>query len=345
MGTSSSIMQTQEIPEFRKLTNVERSLEIPAASRNRNVTDKKGFVPFLVYTLVKSDLRRLKYGTDSCGNFCGILNSKIEGFSCSGKDYRNYPYGYSQMSSKTAKAIFAMPLLMILPVITMFIQFIILGLLVLTMTWMVTSAELEKIGKDNYNYVRNGAMTFAMIFNIVMAIWALQFFAGCQYMISAGSVASWYFAGSNRLFLNSPIWTSFVNTVKYHLGTIAFGSFILTLVAVIKAALRSLVSNSKCRWIVDCCCNNVEAFLKFLSKNAYIETALHGQSFFRSGKRAAQLLIKNAANVIAINSVGDFTTVDTLFICFCEDSVLNDGMSKPYYMSKGLKQFVENSKK
>ncbi|XP_063598066.1 uncharacterized protein LOC134774648 [Penaeus indicus] len=38
-------------------------------------------------------------------------------------------------------------------------------------------------------------------------------------------------------------------------------------------------------------------------------------------------------------------TIDTLFLCFCEDCERNDGIEKPYYMSKGLMQFVENSKK
>jgi len=28
--------------------------------------------------------------------------------------------------------------------------------------------------------------------------------------------------------------------------------------------------------------------------------------------------------------------IDTVFLCFCEDSEMNDGLEKPYYMSKGL---------
>ena len=28
--------------------------------------------------------------------------------------------------------------------------------------------------------------------------------------------------------------------------------------------------------------------------------------------------------------------VDTIFLCFCEDSDKNDGIKKPYYMSVGL---------
>ncbi|KAK8389681.1 hypothetical protein O3P69_008989 [Scylla paramamosain] len=37
--------------------------------------------------------------------------------------------------------------------------------------------------------------------------------------------------------------------------------------------------------------------------------------------------------------------IDTLFLCFCEDCERNDGINSPYYMSRGLMQFVENSKK
>lgn len=38
-------------------------------------------------------------------------------------------------------------------------------------------------------------------------------------------------------------------------------------------------------------------------------------------------------------------TVDTIFLCFCEDCERNDGISRPYYMSRGLMEFVQNSKK
>jgi Plasma-membrane choline transporter len=37
-------------------------------------------------------------------------------------------------------------------------------------------------------------------------------------------------------------------------------------------------------------------------------------------------------------------TIDTIFICFCEDCERNDGITRPYYMSRGLMEFVQNSK-
>lgn len=36
--------------------------------------------------------------------------------------------------------------------------------------------------------------------------------------------------------------------------------------------------------------------------------------------------------------------IDTIFICFCEDCELNDGISKEYYMSKGLRVSTMYSK-
>lgn len=37
--------------------------------------------------------------------------------------------------------------------------------------------------------------------------------------------------------------------------------------------------------------------------------------------------------------------IDTIFLCFCEDCEMNDGVSRPYFMSMSLMDFVNNSKK
>ena len=75
-------------------------------------------------------------------------------------------------------------------------QLLVLALLVTTTTFMGTSAELKEIeNSGNYFYETNGVVKFTMVFNVVVTIWALQFFAGCQYMVIAGSVGQWFFKG------------------------------------------------------------------------------------------------------------------------------------------------------
>ena len=52
------------------------------------------------------------------------------------------------------------------------------------------------------------------------------------------------------------------------------------------------------------------------------------------------------AYLIAHTFIGVYEmAIDTIFLCFCEDSARNDGINKPYYMSKDLMHFVENSGK
>ncbi|KAJ8969447.1 hypothetical protein NQ314_001752 [Rhamnusium bicolor] len=99
----------------------------------------------------------------------------------------------------------------------------------------------------------------------------------------------------------------------------------------------------------------------------YEASPMHGQPFLKCGKRAAKLLIQNECNISAVTLIGKLTlgvakllialvslllsmiifltAIDTIFICFCEDSLLNDGMARPYAMSKELTEFIESTKK
>lgn len=59
----------------------------------------------------------------------------------------------------------------------------------------------------------------------------------------------------------------------------------------------------------QCCLQCFERFLQYLTRNAYILTAMHGDPFCQAGRNAFRLLTNNALRVFAINSVGDFVLV------------------------------------
>lgn len=59
---------------------------------------------------------------------------------------------------------------------------------------MITAGDIKKDEKGHYVYMLNGAMIFAICFNIIVAGWALRFLVAFQYMVVAGSVTAWYFA-------------------------------------------------------------------------------------------------------------------------------------------------------
>ncbi|XP_045462811.1 choline transporter-like protein 1 [Harmonia axyridis] len=302
-----------------------------------------------------------------------------------------------QLFEEAAKAVFEIPGLIYLPIMTFVAATISVVIFLTLITYMSAARTLVEVSSSmpiELAYEINGAMIFAIILNCFVFIWIWVFMTGAQYMIIAGAIASWFFT-RNKSNLGRPLWISFMVFVKFHLGTVFIGSLIIAVVMCIKAILKAM-TNRKTRWIINCCCNPLIEFLKLFSKNSYIQTAMHGQPFFKSGRRALQLLVSNAENVIAINSIGDFVlamaqilliivgtaiacliakatgneqwaiigslcfclitymvisffgifeaTIDSIFMCFCEDSLLNDGMARPYFMSKELRKIIEKSK-
>ncbi|KAJ8922451.1 hypothetical protein NQ315_004398 [Exocentrus adspersus] len=294
------------------------------------------------------------------------------------------------------KVTFAIPQLMLIPILTFLAGLVLSILLFITLFYIRSSGILTELTQDYLIYQPNVVMAFTVLFTYWIGFWVSQFIYGIQYMVIAGAVSKWYFAADkNRL--DSPILTSAAIAFKFHLGSVAFGSMIITLMAIVRSFLSSILKNRALNCVFNMCFAAIEDFLKYLSKNAYILTAMHGKPFYKSGKRAAHIIFKNVANIIALNYIGDFilfmahvlvvlitllftylimqgsesdynfivylivgfvslivaiitfavfeTVIDTIFLCFCEDSLMNDGMARPYAMSRDLMEFVEESKK
>merc|ERR1712146_519946 len=91
----------------------------------------------------------------------------------------------------------------------------------------------------------------------------------------------------------------------YHMGSLAFGAFIIAVVQFIWYALQYLerqatphvlnrVASCVLR-IVKCFLWFLEKCIKFLNKNAYIQIALLGKPFCTSARAAFWLILRNAA--------------------------------------------------
>ena len=107
-------------------------------------------------------------------------------------------------------------------------------------------------------------------------------------------------------------------SVFYHSGTAAFGSLIIAILKTIQAVLNYL--QRKCRksknylfkllsvilGCLKCCIWCMEKCMKFINKNGYIQTAIHGYSFCKACRAAFFLLLRNILRVIGVKLVGDF---------------------------------------
>lgn len=84
----------------------------------------------------------------------------------------------------------------------------------------------------------------------------------------------------NKDHLDAPITTSFYNLVRYHLGSVAFGSLLIALVQMARTVFAWLQEKlkgsendiSKCLFrTCQCCLYCFEKILKYLTRNAFIE--------------------------------------------------------------------------
>lgn len=310
-----------------------------------------------------------------------------------------------QLFREAGKAVYAMPALLLQPVYTyLLIGFTVCGW-VYCMLWIESAGNIYINRKNHIHFKKDAMLIATRWYNLFMFFVSCEFLLGCQHMVVACAVARWYFTKNKKqLFL--AVTRGFGYLVRYHLGTVAFGALVIGVVRLIRAII-SFIQNRLKRydndlvkgvlWCCQCCLWCFECALKFLTRNAYIETAIYGCGFCTGGKKAFQALSNNILRVAAINSVGDFVLflgkvlvvtltvvagiyliqkkdglqhpwvpiaiagafaflvahsfisvyemiIDTIFICFCEDYSKNDGIDRPYYMSTGLMEFVENSK-
>lgn len=113
-----------------------------------------------------------------------------------------------------------------------------------------------------------------------------------------------------------------------------------------RTAFLVIVSNALRVAAINC----VGDFVLFLAKVATVAVvAVVGIELFRDKPEIHYVWLPITIACIAVYFIvscflGVYEmTIDAIFICFVEDCDMNDGVSKPYFMSMGLMEYVKNS--
>ncbi|XP_052860619.1 choline transporter-like 1 isoform X2 [Anopheles cruzii] len=148
---------------------------------------------------------------------------------------------------------------------------------------------------------------------IIGLIWTSEFIFACQQLAIAGAVAFWYF----RKPTDTPVLHAIAKLVKYHLGSVAKGSLIITIFKIPRLILTYLYAKlkrhqqegSECAsCCLRCCICSfwlLEKFIRYLNHNAYTVIAIEGVNFCPAAKIAWNALVTNALQVATINGIGD----------------------------------------
>uniref|UniRef100_H3C3P7 Choline transporter-like protein n=1 Tax=Tetraodon nigroviridis TaxID=99883 RepID=H3C3P7_TETNG len=154
--------------------------------------------------------------------------------------------------------------------------------------------------------------------NLFVFLWLVNFTMALGQCTLAGAFASYYWALKKPNDIPAcPLYSSFCRAIRYHTGSLAFGSLILSVVQMIRVVLEYLDrklkgSHNACSRFVLCCLKCcfwcLEHFIRFINRNAYIMIAIYGKNFCTSSKDAFFLLMRNVIRVrwAVLDKVTDF---------------------------------------
>ncbi|CAJ1355455.1 unnamed protein product [Effrenium voratum] len=121
--------------------------------------------------------------------------------------------------------------------------------------------------------------------------------------IIAGAVCVWFFTPNGEKGTRPAIRSSLYNVFRFHMGSLAFGAFIIAVVQLVRYMLKYYEKQAKAQKnrvlvmilrALQCLVWCFEKCLKFLNKNAYIQIALMGTNFCTSARKAFFLIMRNA---------------------------------------------------
>jgi hypothetical protein len=156
---------------------------------------------------------------------------------------------------------------------------------------------------------------YMLLYQLFGLFWIAAFINGlCQFIIAA-SACMWYFSVASDTKGRGTVGTGFYWGFRYHMGTIAFGSFCIAVIQTIRVlfewyrrAMAKASGDNKVVKVLICltryCLYILEKCVKYISKNAYIQTALTNKNFCSAAWSAFALILANAGRFGWSSTVG-----------------------------------------
>jgi len=152
-----------------------------------------------------------------------------------------------------------------------------------------------------------------LLYFLFGVLWTLESIKNVGYCSLSGNFSDWYFFRRDTSMRSKcPLARSFCRVLRYHLGTIFFGSFIIALIQLIRIVMEYIDRQTKAQQdankmlklamkVTKCCLWCFEKTVKFITNYCYIYTAMQGSGFCRSCFATFALIVGQPAQ-LALNT-------------------------------------------
>ena len=177
-----------------------------------------------------------------------------------------------------SQSIAAMPMILFQPFIPLFMNVAFMVWAVLVAVYLYASGTIEKnTDTGTISITWDETLQYMSLYHLFGIFWTTQFIAGFGVMITAGAIAAYYWQRDDMP--RNPIRKSMYRATRYHLGSIAFGSFIVAVVQFVRAIMeyvdkktkKAQAANPIVKFFMCCikyCLWYLEKVLKYINRNA-----------------------------------------------------------------------------
>jgi len=171
------------------------------------------------------------------------------------------------------------------------------------------------------NVNRSSDTNWMIALMVLGMVWISSFIIACNEFAVICASATWYFSrkdipDDDGIPGDSDVMKGFWWTFRYNMGTLALGSFLLTLVWIIRAIFEYIgekvhqaTGGNKCTecllCCIRCCLDCFDRFIRYLNRNAYIYCAITSESFCPSALHSFLLILKNSAKFAFVEGIAD----------------------------------------
>eukprot|EP00899_Mesostigma_viride_P018836 jgi/Mesvir1/26954/Mv20673-RA.2 len=219
-----------------------------------------------------------------------------------------------------SQAIGSMPHVVFFPIIPFILTLglIIYWFCVIALLYSAGDVKYDPAVDVEYDLVWTDKLRWMAVYHLFGLLWTNQFIVGLTQTILAGAIAAFYWGRGDpgAVGVHGGLLRSCWRTLRYHMGSIALGSFIVAIIQFIRIIVEYIDKKSKAAqkenallkyfmYCLRCCLWCLEQIVKFINRNTYIIIALKGSSYCKSANRAVQLIVGNVLRVATVNIVGD----------------------------------------
>lgn len=214
------------------------------------------------------------------------------------------------------------PRIMITPLVAYFMMIPIFIWFVFTNVFLYSCGWLDIQPKDMFATLKESNQAYWMFWFFLFGFfWIIAFFIAVMQFVIASVCALWYFTYQKS---DSPAQATAINramkwALRTHSGSLAFGAMLIAIVTLLKVVFEFFAKQSEklqqtnpvakaAIWCMRGCIYCLDACVKFVSENAYVQIAIGGFSFCEGAKNAFFMLTRNPGTYAATNIAGFLMT-------------------------------------